>query len=75
MSRVFDPGVIWAVARIPVSAQVLDEARDLEQEWRDYYRYGPILGPGRWEHAYVLRGRRALESLKGRPAGPVRRHL
>ena len=77
MTRVFDPdaGVRWEVGRLAISQEMLEEARVYQQEMRDLYLYGPVLRPGRWELAYVLRGRRALERLKGRPVGVLHRSL
>ena len=78
MTRVFDPthvSVSWEAGRIAISRQLLEEAQAYQQEMRDLYLYGPVLRPGRWELAFVQRGRRALERLKGRPAGVLHRSL
>ena len=80
MSRVFTPqsGVSWEYGRIAISQEMLEEAQAYQREMVELANdmmYGKRLGPGWWEMRYATRGRRALEGLKGRPAGVLHRSL
>lgn len=61
---------------LPVTGEIVAAAEEYRAAWAEERRLatiGPRHRPDRHDWWYVCRGRHLLESLPGRPAGPLRR--